>query len=239
MNNKLAFLKQFKLLEKHLRVEYERGDYKESSFMATLFRIRGRKENPIIANPAYFDVLQQAAQLRNIIVHNDDIADPTDEFLAKFKGVVKLITTPERVDKVMIPLFSIKKCTSENTIDEVMNLMEQSGYSKIPVIQNNRLIGVFTEKAFYYYLALLPDQAVSRRMKVKELLEAIDLDGDPAPYFDFIARAADVFQALRRFRRDFKEKNKLEMLFVTENGQKHELVLGILTLKDLEHVISI
>lgn len=239
VNGKNAFLKQFRDLEKYLRVEYERGDYKESSFMATLFRIRGRKENPIIANPAYFDVLQQAAQLRNIIVHNDDIAEPTAEFLAKFTSVVKMITRPERIDKVMIPISAIKKCSVDESVGQVMDLMDKSGFSKIPVIENNRLIGVFTEKAFYYYLAIEPEKAISRKTLIGELINAIDLDGDPAPYFDFIKRNADVFMGLRRFRRDFQEKNKLEMLFVTETGAKHETVLGIITLKDLEHFIAI
>lgn len=239
MNNKQAFLKQFRDLEKYLRVKYERGDYKESTFMATLFRIRGKKENPIIANPAYFDVLQQGAQLRNIIVHNDDIAEPTDDYLAKFTSIVKMITRPERVEKVMIPMFKIKKCNIENTVGQVMDLMEKSGFSKIPVIDNNKLIGVFTEKTFYYYLAIEPEKTVSREMKVGEFLSAIDLDGDPAPYFDFISRDADVFLALGRFRRDFKEKNKLEMLFVTETGAKQEKILGIITLRDLEQFITI
>ncbi|MFA5067080.1 MAG: hypothetical protein WC466_03445, partial [Candidatus Izemoplasmatales bacterium] len=87
-DKKHAFLDKFQELEKYLRIEYVNGSYKESTFMGTLFRIRGRKENKIIANPHYFDTLQQAAQLRNIIVHNSDVAEPTDRFMKRFFQVV-------------------------------------------------------------------------------------------------------------------------------------------------------
>ncbi len=239
MDQKTRFLTLFAKLEKFLRIEYERGDYKESTFMGTLFRIRGKKQNAIIANPACFDVLQQAAQLRNIIVHNEDIASPSAAFIDRFAEIVRMITKPEKLGNVMIPLSRIKKARPEDAVDTVMELMETHGFSKIPVFADGRLAGVFTEKAFYYYLSIAKTATISRKMLIGELLQAIDLDGDPAAYFDFISRNADVFQALHRFQRDFREKNKLEMLFVTENGLKGEAVLGIVTLKDLEHVIAV
>lgn len=233
-----TFIDAFKTLEEYLRIEYEKGDYRESTFMGTLFRIKGRKENQIIANPKYFVTLQQAAQLRNIIMHNTDVAEPTDDFLVSFTKIVELIIHPEKVSQVMIPMARIRKVSPEEKIGDAMDLMETYGFSKIPVFVHEHLVGVFTEKAFYYHLNLKKDAVLSRAMRISDLMEAIDLDGHPASYFAFISRYEDVFSALAMFRRDFQEKNKLEMLFVTENGKKGEKVLGILTLPDLENYIS-
>ena len=238
MDKLQTFIDTFKTLEEYLRIQYDRGDYRESTFMGTLFRIKGHKENQIIANPKYFIILQQAAQLRNIIMHNTDVAEPTDDFLTAFTKVVEMIIHPEKVIQVMIPMSKIQKVSPEENIGAAMELMETYGFSKIPVFVHEHLVGVFTEKAFYYHLNLKKDAVISRAMRIRDLMEAIDLDGHPASYFAFISRSADVFSALAMFRRDFQEKNKLEMLFVTENGKKGEKVLGILTLPDLENYIS-
>jgi CBS domain containing-hemolysin-like protein len=234
---KHAFLDKFQELEKYLRIEYVNGSYKESTFMGTLFRIRGRKENKIIANPHYFDTLQQAAQLRNIIVHNSDVAEPTDRFMKRFFQVVDNILHPIKVVDIMVPIQQIKKLSLEATIGEAIQLMETTGYSKIPVFSGYELQGVFTEKSLYYCLSLDRDAVITKNRLLHDLLKAIDLDGVPAKYFAFIAKNATAFQALGYFRRDFKEKNKLEMLFVTPSGKREESILGILTLSDIERAL--
>jgi Mg2+/Co2+ transporter CorB len=237
MDKKATFLQAFRDLEKFLRIEYVNGNYKESTFMGTLYRIKGRKENLIIANPHYFDCLQQASQLRNIIVHNTDVAEPTDRFLKQFIHIVDKILHPVKVVELMVPLEKIKKVRPDESIGDVIDLMDITGYSKIPIFASTELVGVFTEKSLYYYLWLHKQGNVSRDMKIQDLMDAIDLDGNPARYFSFIAKTANAFQALQYFRRDFREKNKLEMLFVTPTGKKDEPILGILTLADIERAI--
>ncbi len=238
MDKLKLFMDTFQTLESFLRVEYEQGMYRESTFMGTLFRVRGKKANKIIANPKYFIILQQAAQLRNIIVHNTEVAEPTDVFLDKFVRIVEMIVHPQKVMEAMIPLAKIQRVSPHENIGITMDMMDKYGFSKIPVFENDRLIGVFTEKAFYYHLSTNVTGTISRKMQISELMKAIDLDGNPARYFAFIPRNMDIYEAIQMFRRDFLAKNKLEMLFVTENGVKGEKILGILTLPDLENKIS-
>ncbi len=239
MDKANRFMEVFRELETYLRVEYERGDYRESTFMGTLFRIKGKKQNAVIANPRYFDIIQQAAQLRNIIVHNQSIAEPTDSFLESFQKIVNMITRPKKVQDVMVPIASIAKADLDTSVKTVIHLMQDKGFSKIPVFAKGDLLGVFTEKSLYYYLSIPGNSEISLKDKMADLLAAIDLDGNPADYFRFVDRNMDVFSALKLFQRDFREKNKLEMLFVTEHGFRSEKVLGILTLADLEGSIRI
>ncbi|HOP56932.1 MAG TPA: CBS domain-containing protein [Bacillota bacterium] len=233
------FMDTFRSLESYLRVEYDRGNYREQTFMNTLFRIRGRQENHIIQNPQYFDILQQAAQLRNVIAHNNDVAEPTDTFLKKFQRITRMIVSPVRVSNVMIPMSRIKKASTKDKIADIMDTMDRYGYSKIPVFSGQRLLGVFTKNTFFYKLLTDKPASINRDMRMENFLDVIDFDGDPTKYFDFIRKDADIFEALTRFRRNFREKNHLEMLFVTENGKKEETILGIVTLPDLEESVVI
>ncbi|MBU1145592.1 MAG: CBS domain-containing protein [Firmicutes bacterium] len=235
MSRREEFLKLFNDLERYLRIEYSYGKYSESSFMGTLYKIRAKKSNALIGNKANFDTLSQAAQLRNIMVHNENIAVPSEIFLNEFKSIVKKITHPKKIYQVMMPIHKMKVVSLDSSIEEVMLLMKTEDYSNVPVVYEEALVGVFTERTLFHFFALKKDVSIGKDMKMKELLEAMDLDYDPAKYFAFIKRSADIYEALDLFNRDFKEDKELEMLFVTENGLSSEKILGIVTLWDLEH----
>ncbi|MDD3477274.1 MAG: CBS domain-containing protein [Candidatus Izemoplasmatales bacterium] len=235
MDLKETFLSTFNEIESYLRIEYNDGRFSESSFMGTLFRIRGKKTNPIIAQRDHFETLSQAAQLRNLMVHNDDVAMPTPEFLQKFQDTVNRIVHPKRVEEVMQPIRKMKTATLDWTVEAMIQMMKEHGYSNIPVVENHRLKGVFTERTLTHYFMLTDhSDTITKSMTCADLIDAMDLDDDPTRYFDFIPRDFNLDEALAAFGRDLEEDKELEILFVTEHGLKSEAILGIVTIWDLK-----
>ncbi|MBU0996774.1 MAG: CBS domain-containing protein [Firmicutes bacterium] len=228
------FLKFFNDLERHLRIEYNDGRFSESSFMGTLYRIKGKKSNPIISDKDNFEILSQAAQLRNIMVHNEGVAEPTEEFLIRFKKVVNRIIRPKRVLEVMRPIRELSVACLDDSIEDMINLMKKNNYSNIPVVENHKLKGVFTERTLFHYMMMDNKGIVKKDMKMQDLLEAMDLDNDPTQYFDFIPKDIDIYEALISFEKDYEEDRELEILFVTEHGLSSEAILGIITVWDLK-----
>jgi CBS domain-containing protein len=234
LTKKEEFLGIFNELEQYLRIEYNNGKYSETGFMSTLYKIRSRKSNSLIANKRNFDLLSQAAQLRNIMVHNENIAIPTDDFLIEFKSTVHHIIHPKKLYQVMKPIHKTKFAVLEDTLDKVFAYMKEFDFSNIPVIENNVLLGVFTERTLFHYLQMNNDGVIQKQMKMKDLLTSMDLDNDPAKYFSFISKRLDIYQALDAFGRDFEKDQELELLFVTENGNPTDKILGIVTIWDLK-----
>ncbi len=228
------FLNTFNDIERYLRIEYNEGRFSESSFMGTLYRIKGKNSNPLIADKDNFEILSQAAQLRNIMVHNDGVALPSEDFLVKFKKVVNHIVRPKRVIDVMRSIRNLTVATLEDSVENLVGLMKKNSYSNIPVVENHKLKGVFTERTLFHYFMMDNNGFVSKDIKMKDLLEAMDLDNDPTQYFDFIPKDMDIYEALLAFEKDFEKDRELEILFVTEHGVNTEAILGIITIWDLK-----
>jgi len=229
------FLKLFNELESFLRITYHDIDYSYTGFITKLYQIKKSKENRLINNTNNFELIKQAAQMRNIIAHNNDILIPSDRFIKEFAELVHKITKPLTVRQVMTNFYELKTASLNSTIGETVELLNKSGFSTIPIIENNELIGIFTEKSLFDYLSLKQNKAVLISMKISEIIEAIDLNNHPRKYYEFISVNTDIYQAYEYFNKDLKKRREMLLLLVTENGKTGEHLLGIVALRDLEN----
>ncbi len=237
MSQEKVFLELFNTLEKFLRVEYNQNTYSYTGFMSTIYRIKKSNKNPVISNKYNFDIIQQASQIRNIIAHNNDIVLPTDNFMNKFSDIVEKICNPLRVENIMIPFTKLKTVTRKNTIEDAIGLLKEHGYNTIPVIENNNLLGFFTEKSIFDYLTIYKNKTVDKTMTIADIMEVLDLDSDPRQYFVFIDRKLTVEDAYDHFDKNLKQRRELLLLLVTEHGERNEKLLGIVTLRDIENAL--
>lgn len=237
MSKEKEFLDLFKKLEKHLRIEYNQGRYSISGFMSTIYRIRKSNKNPLINNKYNFDILSQASQIRNILSHNSNVLIPSDKFISEFRGVVTKICEPNKVENIMIEFSKLRTATLETTIKEAITMLKAYGFNTIPIIDNSQLMGIFTEKSIYDYLSMSKNNSINVSMKIKDILEAIDLNSDPRKYFDFISRSASVEEAYECFNVDLKSRRELLLLLVTEVGEFDQKLLGIVALRDIEKAL--
>lgn len=237
MSKETEFLDLFKRLEKYLRVEYNQGRYSISGFMSTLYRIRKSNKNPLIKNKNNFDILSQASQIRNILSHNSNVLIPSDEFISEFRKVVDKICEPSKVENIMIEFSKLKTASLDTTIKEAITMLKTYGFNTIPVIDKNQLMGIFTEKSIYDYLSMTKYDSINVSMKIKDIIEAIDLNSDPRKYFDFISRDASVEEAYECFNADLQSRRELLLLLVTEEGEFNQKLLGIVALRDIEKAL--
>lgn len=237
MSKEKEFLDLFKQLEKYLRVEYNQGNYTYSGFMSTIYKIKKSNKNPIISNKYNFDIIQQASQIRNILSHNKNIIIPSDKFLEDFKKVVYKICNPIKVENIMIKFSKLKTAGLDTTINDVIQMLKEYGFNTIPIIDGNQLMGIFTEKSVFDYLSMHKNCNISKSMKIRDILDAIDLNSDPRKYFEFIKRNASIEEAYDCFNKDLKSRRELLLLLVTEEGEKDQRLLGIVALRDIEKAL--
>ena len=239
MEKEKAFLRLFNDLENYLRITYSRGDYSYTGFITKLYQIKKSKENMIINNNNNFELIKQAAQMRNIIAHNNDILVPSDKFLEMFEKVVNKITKPLTVRDIMTRYSNLKTISLNTTIGDCVDLLKRSGFSTLPVIEEDNLLGIFTEKSLYDYMSLNRTKHLDKSMKIRDILEAIDLNNHPRKYYDFIGVNTNIYDAYQMFNKDIKQRREMLLLLVTENGKVTETLLGIVALRDLEnHLIN-
>lgn len=239
-NNKEAeFLRLFNNLEKFLTVKYHNNNYSYTGFVKRLYQIRKTKSNRIINNNLNFETIKQAAQIRNIISHNNDVIVPSDSFLSDFKQIVEKITSPLKVRDVMTHFRDLKTVGLKDTIGHVVEMLFKHGFSTIPVLEKHELLGIFTEKSLYDYFSLEQNKSLDKSMLVKDIIDAIDLNNHPRKYYDFISVNQTIYEAYEVFNKDLKSRREMLLLLVTENGKMDESLLGIVALRDIEnHLID-
>ncbi len=237
MTKEKEFLELFNKLEHFLRIEYNQDRFSYSGFMSTIYRIKKSNKNTLISNKYNFDILKQASQIRNIIAHNNDILIPSDNFINIFAKLVDKICNPLRVENIMVPISKLKSVNLDNSVGDVIELLKRHGYNTIPVIHDNKLRGIFTEKSIYDYLSINDNKYINKSMKIHDIIDAIDLNFDPRKYFAFVSRKASVEKAYEHFIKDLKQRREMLLLLVTENGKQTEKLLGIVTLRDIENAL--
>lgn len=234
MDKERYFIQLFNRLEQYLRITYSNSDYSYTGFITRLYQIKKSKENHIINDNQSFEVIKKAAQMRNIIAHNNDVLVPSDRFVKNFAEVVERITKPLTVKDVMTDYYDLKTASLTSTINEVMELLISSGFSTIPIVENDELAGIFTEKSVFDYLALNENSHVDKNMTMNEIIEAINLNNHPRKYYDFVSVDTDIYQAYKLFNQDKRTRREMLLLLVTKNGNSDEHLLGIVALRDLE-----
>lgn len=239
MGREEHFLDLFKSLEQYLRINYADKNYSYTGFITKLYQIKKSKENFIINNNRNFEIIKLAAQMRNIISHNNDVLSPSENFIRDFEEIVIKITKPLTVRQIMTRYDELKTVGLKTTLGDVVDLLKKSGFSTIPVIEGDDLKGLFTEKSLYDYLSLRQVKRIDKSMKVEEIIEAIDLNNHPRKYFDFVDIDTDIYNAYQIFNKDIKQRREMLLLLVTQNGLPGEHLLGIVALRDLEkHLIN-
>ncbi|MDA3931794.1 MAG: CBS domain-containing protein [Tenericutes bacterium] len=234
MNKETYFLELYNKLDTYLRVKHFNNNPSYMSYVRKLFYIKKHKLEPIINREHQFDVLKTAGEIRNIIAHNNDIIIPNESFLKTFENLVNRIVEPKKVTQVMTVFSDLQTKEYSDRLSEVIALMKDSGFASIPILNNKKFVGMFTERTVFDYLTI-SERIIDKDMLIKEFHEVIDLDEEPRKYFNFVDRKMTVDEAYDIFTSDFKDKHNLILLLVTENGSPKESLLGIVALRDLKN----
>ena len=114
-----------------------------------------------------------------------------------------------------------------------MQRMARNGYSHVPVMENDRLTGVFSASTPF---AMAMDEnrlAVDDQTRLDEVREALRPENHPMEQFRFIDPETTCDEARKLFVRTSPRERRVAALFVTENGQPYGRLLGMLTPWDL------
>ena len=189
--------------------------------------------------------LKAFGDLRNAIVHNpelknaDPIAEPHDYIIDRYQEIVNnVINPPSAYDRIAVKVSELYNTTLETSAIEVMKEMAKKTYTHVPVIENNVLIGIFSENTLLNYIANKGDVLLERDAKIKEFIDYLPIDKHNSEYFIFVSKNASVMDVEELFQAELKEHRRLGVVFITENGNPNQKILGIITAWDMAGYIG-
>lgn len=228
---KEAFLADFKELENALLSIAKIKEEGHVSFSRALNAIYYSRLHPLLSDYENYDFLKTAADLRNILSHENDVCIPTEEYLKKFHALKEEIVHP--LDCYDVATKKIETCYEDDTLLSVTKRMAYASLSHLPIVDSqNHVLGVFSRSTVFDYLSLNESFVYTPETKISAFSEVTGIHDHLNETFFFVGRYEKVYKVYSYLKQKAHEKN-LGLLLVSEHGKENERLLGVISLTDL------
>ncbi len=188
----------------------------------------------------YMDELLSFARLRNAIVHNpynryaQPIADPHDYVVEKYKKILDYVLRPARaLDTIAIKGKDIYTARLDDRALAIMVAMNKYAYTHVPIIEDGRFVGVFSENTVFSYIVNSVNGLLEKEAKIRDFSEFIPIDKHESESFEFVSRETTVIDIEEMFAKELRQEKRLAVVFITDNGDPNEKLLGLVTAWDV------
>jgi predicted transcriptional regulator len=189
--------------------------------------------------------LKKIADLRNVITHNntnhkdDVIAEPFEETIDKYEKIVQNLLKPPKAFNYCVKSEQIYKATLDFAVKDILHKMTQCAFSYVPVVENNELIGIFSEHSIFAYMARIDEDIILElNQKLSTYKNFISFDSHPNERFEFISRETPFFKVQQSYHKGIVKNKRLGAVLITENGKPNQKLLGLLTPWDILQVVD-
>lgn len=220
-------------IDAFLRQQSNSDRHAEHSFLLQ----QAAKSNAVIAR--HESELRAIAQLRNNIVHNplgdtiSPIATPHPELIKRYSQIRNHLLKPQTALSIAIPASKLYTAALKSPLNEVLKAMDQHIFTHVPIIENNQMIGVFSENTILSYLADNYEVIILGNMTIADFSDYLPLAAHKGERFAFLPRRASLSDVYKVFNQAIEAKQRIGMVFVTEHGRDSEKPLGVITAWDL------
>jgi len=230
VKNSDRFLVAFNAIEHALKEHSEDDSYVPFSRQIQI----AKKTNAVIRR--YYDDLKEFSELRNAIVHNTidlnyAIAEPHLSVVEQIEYIEQEIKKPQKV----IPLFArnVTSFSSHDTLKEILLAINKFSYSKFPIYDNDRFLGLLTKKGIVNWLAKNASQLEAISFS-STLIKEVLLHEEKQKNYQFIHKKRTIYDIKEIFKSINPEDSpRIDALLITEHGRADEQLLGIITPWDL------
>ena len=176
--------------------------------------------------------------LRNLLSHYDwskagnDMIIVTDQAIRQVNNLYYSLN-PMTLMRVAIRAGQIFAPSPEDSVLAAVKVMQRNDYSYIPVVENHRIVGVFSTKTIMRLVAENNGVNISETLKFKEIADLIQLKDESNAHYGVINPNMTVEDISLKFQRSKTRRMRLDMLFITDNGRSDGLLQGMVTPVDL------
>lgn len=221
MSSAETFLNLYRELEEALEEKYNKSASAAlQEFTKSLEGGRFREE------------LTVCREIRNVLTHHATIGtspvlEPADELMEVLFTVVNELRSPEKALNSATLAENVLMATPQKKVLELMRLMEQKGYSHVPVWYYGEMIGVFSRSTLFSYLIDHPEMKLDEDSRVEMFKQYIPLNRHNERFL-FADENMTVWEAREAFQNAVRQK-RLAAIFITDTGKTKGRLLGMLT----------
>lgn len=230
MNSKTEiFLQKYRELESIISAEYDLPN----SESAVSYIIR-RSEYKNIKTE-----LDYCREVRNLLSHNPMLknkryaVEPDEEMIALLEQTIEKIRNPKRARHIYIPRSKVCCRSMDDLVYPTMVEMRDNVYTHIPILEDEVVVGVFSENTLLSYL--IDDEIVNidENVKFSDIAKYLPAEKHTAESFRFISQNMLLADIDEIFAEALKKNDRIGLVFVTNSGKPTEKLLGIISAWDI------
>lgn len=184
------------------------------------------------------DQLRALAKLRNLIVHNpfkaiDPVTVPNEGLVNIYGSIRDKLLRPAKAISIAIPGPSIATAKLTDNSIEIIKMMANDTFTHIPIVKDDKMIGVFSENTILSYMADRGEFIITGDSTMQDFADFIPFDKHKSETFKFISRDALLEEVYGLFNAAIKIRERVGVVYITENGKPDQKLLGMITPWDI------
>ena len=218
------FLRRYRVLEGLLEKRY--GDTSRGSVVYEYIRSDDSAE--------YRYELNLIREIRNLLTHNaleagQPVVEPSVSVLNALERVIEHVSKPQLAQERGTPADQILCAHRNDPAENIMHMMRRRGFSNVPVMEQNQIVGVFSVGALFQYLEKNGLNALNRDTRISDLGACIEIQAEGAENYRFMSQDTTVTEARAAFQRYVRRNERLRAIFITATGSPQEKLIALLT----------
>ncbi len=187
----------------------------------------------------YLNELLTFADLRNVLDHNPyriqahPMAEPHEYIVKRYEEIKNLLFDPPKALSVAVKGSVIYSTTLDANAIEIMQVMNDKLYTHIPIMEDGKLVGIFSENVVLHYLVKNRDSLITSDTKIKEFADFIPISKNRTEVFLFLPRDTLLTDVNTIFNAGLRDGKRIAVVYITETGNQKEKILGMITPWDL------
>lgn len=182
--------------------------------------------------------LRLFSEIRNLIVHNpypniNPIFFPHKALVERYREILNKIKHPPKAMSIAIPASTIFTVKLKDKVHDVLDVMIKKTYTYVPVMDDGKFIGVFSESVLACYYGENKDFIMGKEALVEDFKEFLPFEKHSNEFFVFVPRNSLLSDVLDIFQKNLKVRKRVAVVYVTETGKKEEKLLGMITAWDI------
>lgn len=178
-------------------------------------------------------------EVRNLLTHSPKIdgdfpIEPSSALYEKLEEILYLVEHPEPALNYAVRSDQIFRTSLQENALNVMRTMEKAGFSHVPVVFREKLIGVFSKTCVFSYLIHNVGKTVNETLAIGDFSRYIDFAYRNGDRYEFVAKDALAADIRDMFDISLNHRGRrISAVFITENGAAESKLLGMITPWDI------
>ncbi|NMA11581.1 MAG: CBS domain-containing protein [Chloroflexi bacterium] len=227
MNEVIEFLDLYNKLEQVLK---GRGSYYNDRYESPVLRYQNSAEGK-----RYREEIETIRAVRNLLVHvplmdGTNPVTPSPSLNAKLREIVNSVQNSKTAIDLSTWAEHLITATLDSNVYDVMRTMESKGFSHVPVMNHDRMMGVFSKGTFFTYTISKGFNSLSPDITLAAMRDLLPVRNHSSEYYEFAAEDTSKEEIVQRFDVSYKRnRSRLAAIFVTRDGNPNQELLGMIT----------